>query len=198
MNLALVQEGDRPMARMKGTVLASSVAYLKSKLGEEGFRRLAETLPEEDREALDRPILVGNWYRFGLLVDLMTAAEGKVRLSGGHSLPWEMGRYSAEAGLKGIYRLFFKVAETGFILKRATQLFSAYYDSGTMQVVVSEPKLAVIRIVGFEEPGELFCQRVQGWCQRTTELAGHKNVVLSHPRCAAKGDPFCEFKGTWD
>lgn len=197
MSPLAVVDGAPRAARMKGTILFSSVGYLREKLGEAGYEALVDTLPEEDRETLQRPILVGNWYRFGLLVDLMKAAEGRVRPAPGYTIPWEMGRYSAEAGLKGIYRLFFKVAETGFILKRATQLFSAYYDSGAMQVVTSEPKLAVIRIVGFEEPGDLFCQRVQGWCQRTTELAGNRDVVLTHPRCAAKGDPYCEYRGTW-
>jgi len=185
------------MAQMKGTVLASTVAYLKLKLGEEEYKALVDSLAAEDASALRMPILQGNWYRFGLLSDIMKAAEGKVALPPGRSLSWEMGRFSAEAGLSGIYKLFFKVAETGFILKRATQLFSAYYDSGTMNVVTSEDRLAIIRIVGFDEPSALFCERVQGWCQRTTELAGHDRVTVSHPRCAAKGDTFCEFRGEW-
>jgi len=185
------------MAQMKGTVLASSVAFLKMKMGEKEFDALVAGLPADDASVLRLPILQGNWYRFGLLTDLMKAADGKIALPPGRSLPWEMGRYSAESGLNGIYKLFFKVAETGFILKRATQLFAAYYDTGTMSVVSSQEGLAVIRIVGFDQPSPLFCERVQGWCQRTTELAGHDHVTLSHPRCSAKGDTFCEYKGEW-
>lgn len=185
------------MSQVKGTILGSAVAFLRLKLGEEGYRGLVRTLPAEDESLLLRPVLPGNWYRFGLLIDLMRAAEGKVFLASGRSLPWEMGRHSAETNLNGTFKLFVRVAETGYLMRRATEFFSAYYDSGTMSVVAVGDRIAIFRITDFDEPSPLFCERLQGWCQRTMELAGHTHVNVRHPRCAAKGDPFCEYVGEW-
>ncbi len=185
------------MARVKGTVVVGSVAYLKERLGEQGYEKLLDTLSQEEAASLRFAVLQGHWYPFDLLLHLMAAAQGKVPLPPGRSLGWEMGRYTAETGLKTVYKVFFKVAETRYILKRATQLFSTYYDSGTMRVVESELHRATVQVAGFDQPCVQFCDRAQGWMERVVELTGARRVEMSHPQCAARGDAFCEYRGRW-
>jgi hypothetical protein len=186
------------MARIKGTAVSASVAYLRNRLGEEGFDRLLQTLPEDPRASFSRTVLESTWYEFGHLLILMRAAESQVALPPGRSLAWDMGRFSAEHGLNTVYRMFFKMADPSYIVKRASHLFPAYYDSGEMRLVTQDSSGAVIRIAGFREPCTEFCDRMQGWMERTIELTGSKHVQLEHPRCAARGDAYCEYRGLWD
>ena len=144
------------------------------------------------------PVLSSSWYEHALLRKLTKLAEGKIKTPPGRSLDWEMGRHSAEAALNGIYKLFFKVADIGFIVKKAAYLYPTMYDSGVMELVSAEEKSAVIRIKDFNEPSVGFCDRMQGWMQRTAELTGQKNPVIAHPKCKARGDAYCEYHGTWD
>ncbi len=184
------------MARVKGTVIGSTLAFLNDKLGKEETVRLIEGLAVEHAALLKGPVLLGNWYPLDLLIGLIIAAEGKVAVPS-KSLAWELGRYSADTGLKGIYKIFFKMADVGFIIKRAPQVFANYYDSGKMQVLDSEPHKAILRIAEFDQPSAVLCDRILGWMERTVEMTGGKGVVMTHPSCAARGDAFCEYRGEW-
>lgn len=187
------------MARAKGTVIASTLAFLNEKLGKEGTARLIEGLGPEHSALLTGPVLQGNWYPIDLLIKLIISAEGKVAPpEKKRTLAWELGRFSADTGLKGIYKVFFKMADISFIIKRAPHLWTSYYDSGTMQVLVAESNKSIIRIAGFDQPSTILCDRVLGWMERTVEMSGGKSVVMSHPACAARGDAFCEYRGEWE
>ena len=167
------------MARAKGTVIASTLAFLNEKLGKEGAVQLIEGLGAEHSALLKGPVLQGNWYPIDLLIKLVIAAEGKVAMpeKKKKTLAWELGRFSAETGLKGIYKVFFKMADISFIIKRAPHVWSSYYDSGTMQVLVAEPNKAIMRIAGFDQPSAILCDRVLGWMERTVEMSGGKHVA---------------------
>ena len=186
------------MAKVKGTALKSTVEFLKQQLGDEGFDKLTDGMAPGELDILKAPVLLSSWYEFSLLRNLMNRAEGKLSLPPGRTLAWELGRHSAEATLSSIYKLFFKVADVSYIIKKAAYLFPTYYDTGAMEVLENSPGASVIHIKGFDEPSAEFCDRMQGWMQRTVELTGRKNVTLHHPLCVARGDAVCEYRGSWD
>ena len=80
------------MAKIKGVAFKSTVDYLKTHLGEDGFAKLLERLTAEEAANFRTP-LPGNWYELSLLVKLMKLAEGKVSLPPGRNLAWEIGRH---------------------------------------------------------------------------------------------------------
>lgn len=184
------------MARVKGTAVGASLAYLKGRLGEEKFAQVLSGLSPEARAALTGTVLPSGWYEFSHLLELMKKAEVLLP-RGAHSLAWEMGRYSAESGLKTVYKIFFRVADVNFILKKVSQVFSNYYDRGTMETVRTTDKTALLVLRGFDQPCPHFCDRLLGWMQRTVEMTGAKDVRMTHPRCMARGDDRCEYRGEW-
>jgi hypothetical protein len=186
------------MARVKGTALKSTIEFLKSHMGDGPFQGLLRGLTPEEVALVSSPVLMSGWYEFSFLKKLMKLGEGHVKLQAGRSLAWELGRYSAEAALSGIYKLFFKVTDVGFIVKKASYLFPTLYDSGTMEVVDLQPNGAVMRVREFNEPSPEFCDRLQGWMERTVELTGRKRVAIDHPKCRNRGDAYCEYHGRWD
>jgi hypothetical protein len=186
------------MARVKGSALRSSIAFLTERLGEQGFEKVVASLPEGERALFEAPVLQSNWYEFSLLLHLMDGAAPLLPHGGKRSLAWDLGRFSAEHGLTTLYKVFFRVADPGFIIRKASQVFSNYYDSGRMELVSLQGKESVLRVTGFDQPCTLFCDRVQGWMERTLEMTGAKAIVMTHPKCMARGDSCCEFHGRWN
>jgi len=185
------------MARVKGSAVKASIEYLRNELSEGDFQRLQGELRPEDAKILFDPIIQSSWYELSLIFRLMEAAERYVQLPPGRTLGWEMGRASVEYGMKTIYKVFFKVMDIHLIVKKAPQVLSTYYDSGSLEVIRAEDNRAVIHMTGFDQPDSRLCDRILGGMQRMAELAGGTDVVMTHPRCMAKGDPLCEYHGHW-
>ena len=106
----------------------------------------------------------------------------------------ELARHGADANLTTIYRLFYKVGTTHWILGRAVRLWSAHYDSGYLEVLTRGPKTAVLRIRNFDAPHEIHCRSVMGWATRSIELSGGKKVVSKETRRRIAGDAFCQIE----
>jgi len=184
------------MARVKGTAVIASVAYLRERLGEEEYLRVLSGLPPETRDALSGTLLPSGWYEFSHVLELMKGAEANLP-RGARSLAWEMGRYSAESGLSTVYKIFFRVADVSFILKKTAQVFSTYYDRGRMETASITGKSCAVLLREFDQPSAYFCDRLLGWMERTVEMTGAKNVRMTHPHCMARGDDHCEYRGDW-
>lgn len=185
------------MAKVKGTAVKSTAAFLQDRMGRDGYAKLLQSLSSEESEILSGTLLQSDWYPFSLLVHLMKSAEKSLPPNAGHSLAWELGRFSAEYGLNSVYKIFFKVADVGYILRKASSLFPAYYDTGTLTILESGDHFAKVRVTGFDEWGVVFCDRLQGWMEKTVEMTGSKRVHMAHPICAARGGPHCEFHAEW-
>lgn len=185
------------MARVKGSAVRASVAYLQEKAGQQGFERILARMNEADRTELSVAVLQSSWYEVGLLYRLMDACDPDFPPQGARTVAWDMGRFSADYGLKTLYRIFFRVADPHFIIRKASQVFSSYYEPGKMETVNVEPRSATLRLTGFNQPSTRFCERLQGWMERTLELCGAQTVVMSHPKCMARGDSCCDYVGKW-
>lgn len=185
------------MAKVKGTVLCANVAYIQQNFGREAYEKILSGLTDAERAAIGTVILQSAWYEYSLVLKVMEAAKEFHHGTGSRSLAWEMGRFSAEHGLKTVYKIFFKVADPHFIITRASKIFSNYFDSGSMEVVSLEPRGAHIRIRGFNQPCQTFCDRAMGWMERTLELAGAKSVAITHPKCVVQGGAWCDYVGRW-
>ena len=64
-----------------------------------------------------------------------------------------------------------------------------------MEVVEEEEGHAVLRLVGFDYAGPLFCRRQTGGLSRALEVAGGQKAKTAHVRCVAEGDAFCDGGG---
>ena len=83
------------------------------------------------------------------------------------------------------------------LVTQSVSPYKLYYFQGTMDPVETLPGRAVIRLVGFDALGPLFCRRQTGGLKCATELAGGVDIQVRHVRCAAEGDAFCEWEVKW-
>jgi hypothetical protein len=181
---------------VKGAPLLSCERYLGEHFGPEAWRRLLAELTPQERSELSPAVLATSRYPFALFLKVIRVAK---QLFGGQEprLHDKMGRASADYGLTTVYKIFFKVGSPQFIISKAPKVWKAYYNSGDLRSLVSEPGHAVMELAGFEEPALELCERLTGWFTRTLELAGAAEPKLVHTECVHRGAGTCRWEGWW-
>jgi hypothetical protein len=110
---------------------------------------------------------------------------------------WEAGRFSAEAGLTGIYKMFVKLGSPKFIIGRAATIFESYYKPSKMEVVDLEDNKVVIHIQQFPELERLVELRICGWIEKALEVSGSQSVNVSVTKSLTQQDSVTEIVITW-
>lgn len=181
---------------VKGSALASRILWVQLEHGEAGFQRLLQEVSPPLRDSVVPGVNKAAWYPFDQFIELNIVLD-RVFGSGDLGLVKLLGRYGADANLKTIYRLFYRVGTVGWILGRGGRLWSAHYDSGYCEVSTRGAKSAVLRVRGFSTPHLVHCLSVQGWCERSIELSGGDSPVLAETKCRTRGDDLCQFECVW-
>jgi hypothetical protein len=148
-------------------------------------------------ELLDAGVEKARWYPIRTFLELNVLID-RLFGKGDLSLIRELGRHGADANLTTIYRLFYKVGTTHWILGRAVRLWSAHYDTGFLEVFTRGPREAILRIHAFAHPDRAHCLSVMGWCERSIELSGGLDVEITETRCRTRGDELCQLEASWE
>ena len=184
------------MANVKGSALASRLLWVRINQGQQGIERLRSRCSGELADLLEHGAIMSKWYPFNHFVELNVLID-EVFGKGDLSLIRDLGRHGADANLTTIYRLFYKVGTVKWILARASRLWGLHYDSGSL-VMDSQPgKVVLGTIEEFEAPHRVHCLAVQAWAERSVELSGGREVVISELGCRASGDGSCCFRLEW-
>jgi len=184
------------VSNVKGSALSSRVLWVQLNHGASGINRLLPQVTPELRSSIERGISKAQWYPLAQFIELITTID-RLFGKGDLGLLDELARHGAEASLTTIYRLFFKVGTTHWILGRAVRLWSAHYDTGYLEVLTRGPKTAVLRIRDFKDPHRVHCQSVKGWAARSIELSGADKLTVSEAKCRSNGDDLCQFEYAW-
>lgn len=184
------------MPNVKGSTISSRLLWVSLHHGEEGLDRLSAALSPAARAAVNVPLAKAKWYPFELFVEL-TLAIDKTFGKGDLALVREIGRFTADANLKTVYKLFYMVGTPKWIIDRAARLWDLHYDSGRLVVMRYPGNESEARIVGFATPHLVHCQSVWGWCERSLELSGAKEVRGEEVRCRTRGDEECAYHLRW-
>ncbi|MBN1954021.1 MAG: hypothetical protein JW900_03120 [Anaerolineae bacterium] len=140
--------------------------------------------------------LAYNWYPVYEALVEPTEKVAQLFYDGDTKCAWEMGRFSAEYALTGIYKFFVKIGSPGFILSRASQIFSTYYDQGEMKIVERSGRNAVAQMTQ-SESHPIMELRVGGWIERALEIGGSREVTVEISQAVSQGDPVTEFRVAW-
>jgi hypothetical protein len=142
-------------------------------------------------------VLSSSWYPLQPAIVEPTRKICDLFHNGNDKGAWQLGRFSAEDALKGIYAMFFKLGSPGFIVSQGSRILSRYYHPCETKVTENTARRAVVQIVQFDEPNHLVEMRIAGWMERAIELNG-KNASASINRSMAKGDTITEFCVEWE
>jgi len=183
---------------VKGTAVKSIKEYVEKKYNAQ-LNDWIRALPDSSSKLMNGGIFANNWYPMKDGAVEPTKAIAKLFYNNDiKQAALESGRYSAEIGLKGVYRIFVKVASPNYLMQRAGRVFTSYYSPSEIAVVDSHDKGLTLHITKFPEPEEVIEHRIAGWCERALEFTKCQNVRANITKSLAKGDNLTEIVITWN
>lgn len=184
--------------KVKGTIITSIQGFVKNNFPNR-YQEWIDGLPAESKSLYTNSIKATEWYPYQeglikpteLLAKLFYNNDSK-------KASWETGRYSAEVGLTGIYKVFVLIATPQFIMKRAGKILSSFYDPSVLNLGEVRPKGVDVKIVEFREPSEITESRIAGWMEKALEICGVKNITIDITKSLVKGDDMTVYVLNWE
>ena len=186
------------MMKVKGTLITSVQGYVKENFPGR-YQEWINSLPAESKSIYTSAVMATEWYPYqeGLIKPTSLAAK----LFFGNDIKkvsWEIGRYSAEVGLKGIYKVFILIATPQFIMKRGGKILSSFYQPAVLEVQGERSKGVDLHITEFPEPSVVAESRIGGWIQKALEICNVKNITIEMPQSMTNGDAVTVYVVNWE
>lgn len=183
---------------IKGTAVTSIRDYVKLNHKEE-FNNWLGSLPKESSDIFKGAIDSSKWYplKEGGIIPTKKVADMFFD-SDYEKGSWEMGKFSAEKALTGIYKIFVKASSPGYIIHRASRVFSTYYRPCKMEARKSTDKSTLLEISDMTESDIVIELRIGGWMEKALDISGAKNSKIDVPKSMAKGDEVTQFDINWE
>lgn len=183
--------------KVKGIAIAIMPDFVRERFGPEGLSRWMSAMPRESREIFGGHLLVSKWYPAVEAYHLPTEALCRELYGGDPKGAWELGRYSAEYALKGVYKAFIKSPVVTVNIGHAGLMLPTYFQPATIDVQSLEERRATLRITRLEGSTHHVEQRIGGWMERALELAGAESARVEIARSMASQDQYTEYVLTW-
>ncbi|MFC1678199.1 hypothetical protein ACFLZ9_00500 [Patescibacteria group bacterium] len=186
------------MMEVKGSAIKNVAGYVKDTFGEAEYQRWLNSLPEESRKIYSSQILVGTWYpyRFANAEPLKKIVE--LFLDNDPVRAQEIGYYSADKNLTGLYKTFIKMGSVSFMMSKASYMLGTFFRPCQVETVDTDKNHITIRFKEFPEMDNIMENNMLGGMIRSLEVSGCKNVKMVIASSITKGDPYSEFKASWD
>lgn len=162
--------------QVSGHIIRSRYIYVRQR-GEEAYQQVLAALQPETRKVMEDGPLETVWYPFDLYLDLSVVAD-QVLGTGDLQIAYEMGSFSCEHNLTGIYRVFFRFGNLNFLLDRAAKAWKSQYDFGTMRVSrdPENKQRIVLELADVPRPHRAMYLAVWGWGVKAAQLSGSEIV----------------------
>lgn len=185
---------------VKGRAIKSVQRYVKKKFGQEGLDRWLNAISAEAFIVYSQPIDTNQWFPLKTILIDPTANIAQLFYQWNlKEAAWDFGRYSADFGLKGPYRILAKIGSPNFLIKKSPEFMSAYYKPNcSIETVDSGNGFAIIHVSKFPDMEKTLEYRIAGWMERAMEINGCQHVKVEILKSLTSFDPYTEFKITWD
>lgn len=183
--------------KVKGSALVTIPLFIRKTFGEDEVNRWLDSLSPECREIFTSPILSSSWYPIKAGLSNPTLKLCELFYDGSLEGAWENGRFSAEYSLKGIYKVFIRIASPHFLIKQASTILPTYYEPCEIEASEKEKNQALIRITRFDEMDKVLENRIGGWVEKALEICGCKELQVSVTKSLVDNDPYTEFIASW-
>lgn len=184
--------------KTKGTTIIVISEFIKQKFGEKSYQKWLSSLSPEAQNIFNNMIIQSEWYPLKIAFIEPTQKVCELFYGGDKIGARELGRFSADYALNGIYKFFIKLGSPEYIMKKASSIMTTYYDAGRVELAESTDQKVVLRLYDFSEMNEIVEERVCGWIGRTVEIMGRKNSKVEITKSLVKMDSFTELTVTWD
>ncbi|MGZ7081274.1 MAG: hypothetical protein ACXVJT_17805 [Thermoanaerobaculia bacterium] len=185
------------MASVKGILVSAMKSFLAQQYGADAVTAATAELPPEEIALIQKRHLDGSMYPY----ETMIALRHLMRLLATRqtNAARDFGAYLADYVFTGVYKSMLAKEPATMVAKIPWLKDFFYNDLETVEA--SMIGTSSCRLVYRYEEGVRVtrsgCQGLGSFWARTLELAGAKQVVVTHSICARDGADRCEFVLSW-
>lgn len=185
------------MIEIKGSVINDSVNAVKSRSGEEMYKKILEQLNPDTRRIFETSIISHtHWYPLDAFL-LYLEADLKLTAKGDENELIKRSEELIEKQLRGIYKVFVKFGSPEFIINRVSLSQQHYLKGLIIESDLIEPEKARVKYTGFEKQHRLIGFSIIGYYKKALEMSGAKNVKIKYITAIEEGKGFCELELEW-
>jgi len=163
---------------VKGTGLISTRMYVKEKYPER-YNDWLNTLPSDCQLRYIGVIGSFDWFDMEKYYYTPLKAIASMFFGGNEQkAAIDVGKFSADFGLKGVYKVFLLIVTPKALMKAAKRIISMYYRPVEVEVTAIDRKSLILKTTRFTSKSEILDFRTIGWCLRALELVNCKNVMF--------------------
>lgn len=181
---------------VKGTAVKSIPEFVSAKYPNE-YNTWLEALPPESRTIMTSRISLTNWYPLTESLIIPTRKIGEMFYKDIPKGAFELGVYSSEQAIKGVYKMLVMVSSPAFIVNRTSSIMSNYYRPCSMDIIKRSKDMAILSIIEFPTPDIAIDYRIFGWIKNTMSVSMFKNPKVEILKSMGKGDSSTDFLVQW-
>ncbi|MFW6050470.1 MAG: hypothetical protein ACODAU_04810 [Myxococcota bacterium] len=170
------------VARLSGALVVDQREWLKSLLGEEGYRAALDAVPPDVREAYEGALML-SWVPTTVVDEVITAAARRV---GKRPLEFhaELTRLNMERTLRGLWRVLLRFTGDVALVQRTPLIYRKTFDTGDLEGTIPEPGHSVVTLRGWPEISDIHLVGLQTGIETVLRVAGRQDVHGTSRRTA--------------
>lgn len=181
---------------IKGSAVKATKEYVLKKHPDR-YEEWLKKLSPQARNIISNPILATQWYPIEESVVEPTTTACDLFFDKLENAAWQMGEFSADQALSGIYKVFVLISTPQFIISRGAKVFQSYYKDSEIIIKDKSEEHVRLQIVKFPYPHEVMECRIAGWISGAIQKTGHKKIDVKITKSMTKGDPYTEIYSKW-
>jgi len=182
--------------RTKGTTVKAIQNFVKDVYPQK-YDEWIKNLPNESQKIMTEAIYATDWYPLNDGAIQPTYHLKMFYDENSLKAAWEAGRHSASITLTGVYKVFVKMANPSYVIKRASKITATYYENVVVDSGEETKNSVVVTIYEFPELHRLIEQRIGGWMERALELSGCSDIKTRITKSLTKGDGQTRYEINW-
>lgn len=184
------------MAQIKGFAIRGLLKYVKQSDLTGGIQGVLAHLPADARPSFESAIDEKEWYPYEAYAGLLQAVDRA--MGGGNDAHYRrLGLFAADQDVNTLFKIIAAFSSVEKLLQRSVVIWRRYCDTGNFVTadVSREGGTGILRDIPEVAPEH--CRMLLGWVEGMALAAGAKSVTVEKTRCVHRGDPHCEYQGTW-
>ncbi len=182
---------------VKGTVVKSINEYVKNNYKDE-YKLWLKSLSPSSQEIFSNPINVSQLYDVDASLIEPSGKVAAMFFNNREEASRELGRYSAETALKGVYKVFVLIATPAYVISKAGNIMKTLYTGCTMEVVEKASKSVSAEVKNLPKNDLILEQRIAGWIEKALEITGCVNINIYMPKRSSRGHGVTRYDVTWE